>query len=163
MNKTEFIEQMKSTQRPLAGMVEMVPDDKLDWAPAKGFMKMGQLLKHLSENWCIIKMMVEQKWPFSGEQEMVEAMKLENLPSCTKKEALAAMAKDLAEAVDYVEKGISEAEFFEKKVSAPWGFDGEIWKAVLMAKDHQMNHKMQLHLYLKMLGLPVNTGTLYGM
>ncbi len=37
-----------------------------------------------------------------------------------------------------------------------------MWKAVLMAKDHQAHHKMQLHPYLKLLGLPVNTQTLYG-
>jgi hypothetical protein len=31
-----------------------------------------------------------------------------------------------------------------------------------MAKGHQVNHEMQLHLYLKLLKLPVNTQTLYG-
>jgi len=39
-------------------------------------------------------------------------------------------------------------------VTAPWGFKGEIWKGVLMAIEHQLNHKMQLHIYLKLLGLP---------
>jgi hypothetical protein len=29
--------------------------------------------------------------------------------------------------------------------------------------EHQVSHKMQLHLYMKQLGLAVNTGTLYGM
>jgi len=56
MNKNDLIEQMRSTQQPLTRMVEMVPDDQLSWAPAEGFMTMAQLLKHLSANWCIIKM-----------------------------------------------------------------------------------------------------------
>ena len=94
---------------------------------------------------------------------MAEAMKLENLPSCSKAEALEEMKKDLDDAVQYIEREISEEDFFSRSVSAPWNWTGEIWKAVLMAKDHQVNHKMQLHLYLKLLKLPVNTQTLYGM
>ena len=163
MKKADFVSIMKKTQAPLKKMVDMVPDDKLGWAPDKGFMTTGQVLKHLSENWCIIRMMVTNEWPFSSADEMAEAMKLENMPSCTKAEAKAAFDKDLNDAVAFVEKKLSEDEFFQKKVSAPWGFEGEIWKAVLMAKEHQVNHKMQLHLYLKLLGRPVNTETLYGM
>lgn len=163
MNKKDFIEMMRKTQAPLKNMVEMIPDDKLDWAPGEGFMTVGQVLRHLSENWCIVKMMVTNEWPFSSMEEMAEAMKLENMPACTKAEAWTAMEKDLNDAVDYIENELSEEEFLSKKVSAPWGFTGEIWKAVLMAKEHQVNHKMQLHLYMKQLGLPVNTETLYGM
>jgi uncharacterized damage-inducible protein DinB len=162
MNKADFLEQMRATQRPLPAMVEMVPDDKLDWAPAGGFMTVAQVLKHVSENWCIVKTMVSGEWPFSGPEEMTEMMKLENMPGCSKAEALASMKKDLDEAIAYIERDVTDEEFFSKVVSAPWGFRGEIWKALLMAKDHQIHHKMQLHLYLKLLGLPVNTETLYG-
>jgi hypothetical protein len=72
------------------------------------------------------------------------------------------MEKDLNDAIDFIENEISDEDFFSKVVSAPWGFKGETWKAVLMANSHLLNHKMQLHLYLKLLGLPVNTQTLYG-
>ncbi len=163
MNKRDFIEQIRSTQNPLMKMVEMVPDNQLGWAPAEGFMTMGQLLKHLGQNWCIVRMMVTDSWPTSSPEEMAEAMKLENMPACSKAEALEAMQKDLSEAAAYIESEISEGDFFSKIVSAPWGFRGEIWQAVLMAKDHQAHHKMQLHIYLKMLKVPVNTQTLYGM
>jgi hypothetical protein len=163
MKKSEFIEQMRDTQRPLKAMVQMIPDDKLDWAPGDEFMTAGQLIKHLSENWCVVRMMVEGNWPFSSMEEMMEAMALENLPSCTKEEAIEAMGKDLLDAVTYIDETFTEEEFFTRRVAAPWGFDGELWKAVLMAKDHQLNHKMQLHQYLKLLGLPVDTSTLYGM
>ena len=58
MKKDDIIDLMKAAHRPMAGMVDMVPDDKLDWAPGPGLMSIGQVLKHLSENWCIVKMMV---------------------------------------------------------------------------------------------------------
>ena len=163
MNRKDFIDEIQKTQAPLIAMAEMIPEDKLDWAPGKGFMTLGQVLKHLTENWCLIRMMVTQEWPFSGMEEMAEAMKLENMPSCGKSEAIAAMKKDLTEAVAYIENELSEEDFFNKTVKAPWGFEGEVWKALLMAKSHQENHKMQLHIYMKLLGLPVNTATLYGM
>jgi uncharacterized damage-inducible protein DinB len=163
MNKQDFIDMMQKTQAPLKNMVEMVPDDKLDWAPGEGFMTVGKVLKHLSENWCVIKMMAANEWPFSNMEEAAEAMKLENMPSCSKAEALSAMEQDLNDAVNYIKREISEEDFLNKEISAPWGFKGPIWKAVLLAKEHQVNHKMQLHIYMKQLGLPVNTETLYGM
>jgi hypothetical protein len=110
-----------------------------------------------------IKMMVTNQWPFSDPKEMEESLKLENMPGCSKVEALEAMETDLNDAIAFVESEVSDEDFFSKVVSAPWGFQGEIWKAVLMAKDHQVSHKMLLHTYLKLLGLPVHTGTLYGM
>lgn len=163
MTKRDFFEIMKRTQAPLENMVKMIPDDKLNWAPDSHFMNMGQLIRHLSENWVIIKMMITNEWPFSDPKEMENAMKLENMPSCSKEEAIKAMKEDLDNAIAYLKNDVSEEDFFNTKVSAPWGFEGEIWKAALMAKDHQMNHKMQLHQYLKILNQPVNTNTLYGM
>jgi uncharacterized damage-inducible protein DinB len=163
VNKQDFIEMMQKTQAPLMNMVEMIPDDKLDWAPSEGFMTVGQVLKHLTENWCVVKMMVTNEWRFSNMEEMGEALKLENMPTCTKAEALSAMEQDLNSAMDHIKYEISEEDFFNKEISAPWGFKGQIWKAVLLAKEHQVNHKMQLHIYMKQFGLPVNTETLYGM
>lgn len=162
MNKRDFVEVMRHTQAPLGKMLEMVPEAKLSWAPGPGFMTLGQLIKHIGENWCLIKMMVTNEWPqFSPEQE-AEMMKLENLPSCSKQEAIAAAQKDITDALVYVERELSEQDFFNRVVTAPWGFKGEVWKGVLMAQEHFLNHKMQLHLYLKLCGAPVNTGTLYG-
>ena len=163
MTRQDFIQDMQRTHAPIVAMVEMVPEDKLDWAPGAGFMTVGQVLKHLTENWCLVKMMVSGEWPFNGQEEMAEALKLENMQSCSKTEALAALEQDLAGSIAFLENDISEEDFFSKVVSAPWGFEGEIWKGVIMMKDHFVNHKMQLHIYLKMLGQPVHTGTLYGM
>jgi len=142
----------------------MVPDDKLDWSPAAGFMTMGQLLKHLSSNWVFLKMMVtNQLPPADPNMTMEESMKQENLPRCSKSEAIAGMKDDLNNTVAFIENEITENDFFSKEISAPWGFKGKIWEGAQMMVEHQINHKMQLHIYLKLLGKPVHTGTLYGM
>ncbi len=163
MKKQDFVNVMRHAQAPLKAMIEMVPEDKLDWRPADNFMSNGQLLHHFTENWGFLKMMVTKQFPDMGPEKMAEMMKLENMPSATKAEAAEAIEKDLENAVAFLEKEISEEDFFNQVISAPWGFEGPIWQAVMMMKEHMQNHKMQLHLYLKMLGVEVNTSTLYGM
>jgi hypothetical protein len=162
MTKRDFVEIMRQTYSPLEKMLELVPESKLSWAPGPGFMSLGQLIKHIGENWCLIKMMVTSEWPPSSPEEMAEAMKVENMPCCSKQEAIAAAQKDITDALAYVEREVSEQDFFNQVVTTPWGFKGEVWKGVLMAQEHFLNHKMQLHLYLKMCEAPVSTATLYG-
>ncbi len=162
VNKQDFVNIMRQTHAPLEKMLEMVPDTKLSWAPAAGFMTFGQLIKHVGENWCLVEMMVKNQFPPSSPEEMAEAMKVETIRSCSKHEAIQAARADLTKAVSFLEHEVTEEDLIGKVVSAPWGFSGEIWKAILMAQEHFLNHKMQLHLYLKLCGVPVNTGTLYG-
>jgi hypothetical protein len=47
-------------------------------------------------------------------------------------------------------------------VSTPWGWSGKLERMLVLFREHFTNHKMQLFTYLKLLGLPVNTETLYG-
>jgi hypothetical protein len=75
--------------------------------------------------------------------------------------ALERIRKDgsgLREVID----GLSEKEFTEKVVATPWGWSGKLEKMLILFREHFTNHKMQLFTYLKLLGLPVNTETLYG-
>jgi hypothetical protein len=36
-----------------------------------------------------------------------------------------------------------------------------IWRFAVFVAEHHLNHKMELHMYLRLLGVKVNTGTLY--
>jgi hypothetical protein len=92
---------------------------------------------------------------------MESGMKLENMPSCGVQEALDKLAKDqkiLRATLD----GISEADFTNQVVSVPWGWKAKMEIMAVSFLGHFDNHKMQLFTYLKLLGLPVNTETLYG-
>jgi hypothetical protein len=46
-------------------------------------------------------------------------------------------------------------------VSVPWGPPMPMWRTCLGMAEHWLNHKYQLFFYLKLLGQPVNTMTLY--
>jgi hypothetical protein len=138
----------------------MIPADKLDWKPGPTFMSFGQVICHLSDGLGGgLEMLLSNKWP--SMEEMEEGMKLENLPSCNPQEALSKLEKDrvtLREAL----AGMSEEDFTNKVVSVPWGWKAKMERMGFGFLQHFTNHKVQLFTYLKLLGLPVDTQTLYG-
>ena len=161
MTKNEFYELVMEAYKPAETLIGMAPADKLEWRPAPSFMSLGQVIEHISHGLGDdVRCLITNHWPFTTEQ-MVEGMKLENMPACSVQEALKRIRKDrsgLREVID----GLSEKEFTEKVVSTPWGWSGKLERMLVLFREHFTNHKMQLFTYLKLLGLPVNTETLYG-
>lgn len=157
MRKDEYFQYAMEAFKPAETMLKMVPEDKLNWRPGTSFMTMGHLIHHLSGGiGTELRMVVENSWP--KPEEMEEAMK--QTPSCTVSEALARLEQDRSTLRDLL-AGMTEEEFANKIVSVPWGWEFKMEKMALSFRDHFAHHKMQLFTYLKLLGLPVNTETLY--
>jgi hypothetical protein len=160
MTKSEFYEVAMQSFRPAEKLIGMVPAEKLNWKPGPTFMSLGQVVCHLSDGLGSgFEMLLSGKWPSS--EEMEAGMKLENMPSSGVQEALGKLEKDkkvLRAALD----GISEADFTNRVLSVPWGWKAKVEILGVSFLGHFNNHKMQLFTYLKLLGLPVNTETLYG-
>lgn len=160
MTKNEFYEVVMQNYGPAEKMIGMVPADKLKWQPGPTFMSTGQVLSHLSDGLGGgLEMMIGDKWPSNAEME--DGMKLENLPSCTPQEALDKLEKD-KKTLRQVLDGMSEEDFTNKVFTVPWGWKAKTERMAVGFLGHFLNHKMQLFTYLKLLGLPVNTETLYG-
>jgi hypothetical protein len=159
MKKNEFCQFVLDCYRPTESLIRMVPSDKLDWKPGPSFMTLGQVLYHLSSGLgSDLQTLVSGKWPTA--EEMEKGMKVENLPACGPQEALGRLEKDKA-TLREVLAGISEEDFADKVVSVPWGWKSKMERMALDFREHFSNHKMQLFTYLKLMGLPVNTQTLY--
>jgi len=160
MTKNEYCEMVMQSIQPTEKLIGMVPADKLNWRPGPTFMSLGQVLCHLSDGLGGgLESLVSGKWP--SMEEMETGMKLENMPSCGVQEALGKLAKDqtiLRSTLD----GMSENDFTNRVVSVPWGWKAKFEIMSVHFLEHFNNHKMQLFTYLKLLGLPVNTETLYG-
>lgn len=160
MTKNDYYDCVIEAFRPAATLIRMVPADKLDWKPGPKFMSLGQLISHITEPLGDgLRCVITNQWPFTPEQ-MEEGMKLENLPSCGVEQALERLEKDktvLREVLD----SLSDEDFASKPVSTPWGWKGKFEVLAILFREHFTNHKMQLFTYLKLLGLPVNTETLY--
>jgi hypothetical protein len=160
MTKDEYYDFVMQAYRPAMTLIGMAPADKLGWRPAPNFMSLGQLICHLSTGLgSELRVVIDGDWP--PPEKMVEEMRLEKIPSCTSAEALGKLEKDKA-TLREVLAGISAKDFAEKVVSVPWGVQGKIEQMALYFREHFTNHKQQLFTYLKLLGLPVDTATLYG-
>jgi hypothetical protein len=156
MKKDEYYQFVVEAFKPAETMLKMVPADKLEWKPGPSFMSMGQLICHLSDGvGTELRMLVTGKWPTPPEPGKEHVM-----PSCSVSEALAKLEKDKT-TLREVLAGITEKDFANKIVSVPWGWKAKMERLSLAFYDHFSNHKMQLFTYLKLLGFPVNTQTLY--
>jgi hypothetical protein len=161
MTKNEYYEMVMGDYKPAETLIGMVPADRLDWQPGPTFMSLGQVVCHLSDGLGGgLEMVLSGKWPSMEEMEV--GMKLENLPSCSLQEALDKLEQD-EKILRQVLDGMSEEDFTNKVVSVPWGWSAKMERMAIAFLEHFNNHKMQLFTYLKLLGLPVNTQTLYGM
>ena len=160
MTKNDFCEMVLQSIQPAEKLISMVPPNKLDWRPGPTFMSPGQVICHMSDGvGGGLESLVSGKWP--SMEEMEAGMKLEYMPSCGVQEALSKLEKDKA-ILRATLDGISEDDFTNRVVSVPWGWTTKFEIMSVAFLGHFNNHKMQLFIYLKLLGLPVNTETLYG-
>jgi uncharacterized damage-inducible protein DinB len=159
MTTDEFYDVVMEAYRPAKKLISMVPTDKLDWKPGPGFMNTAQVICHLSDGMAgVLTRLTSGNWP--SMEQMEAGMRLENLPSCSVQEALEKLEKD-STALRAVLNGVSEQDFTSKVVAVPWGMKSKMERMAIAFLEHFTNHKMQLFTYLKLLGLPVDTGTLY--
>jgi len=161
VTKDEYYQCVLDAYRPAEALIRMVPADKLDWRPKPNFMSLGQVICHLGDGLgSELRCLVTGQWPFTSAEQMAEMMKLENIPSCSVAEALHKLEQDKTTLREFL-GSISEEEFTHKLVSTPWGMQGKLERMAIAFLEHFTNHKMQLFTYLKLLGFPVDTGTLY--
>ena len=158
MKKDEFCQYVLDAYKPTETLIRMAPADRLDWKPGPAFMSLGQVIYHLSGGLgSDLQKLITGNWPAAGE--MQKSLKAE-IPACGVEEALSRLNRDRM-TLREVLSGITEDEFTNKIVAVPWGWQAKLERMSLSFYEHFTNHKMQLFTYLKLLGLPVNTETLY--
>ncbi len=158
MKKDEYLQYVTEAFHPAESLIRMVPADKLGWKPGPGFMSMGELICHLSEGIGeALQKTIRGNWP--KPEELESSMKAP-LPACSVQEALERLEHDRA-TLSGVLSEISEEDFDNTRVSVPWGLEAKMERMALHFLEHFFHHKMQLFMYLKLLGFPVNTATLY--
>ncbi len=174
MNWTQLItSEMEETYAVTDKLMGMLNDDDLTWKPATGrnWMTAGQLLEHLTTacGMCC-KGFVTGDWGLPEGVDFKDIPGENMLPSAEKMpsvESVAAARKTLAEdrnvGLAMVQQA-GEEELGSKMMSAPWeqGKDKLLGKHMLDMVDHLSIHKAQLFYYLKLMGRPVDTKSLWG-
>ena len=171
MNWRELIRtEIETTYQVTEGLIDMVDEASLDWKPATGsnWMTVGQLLHHLT-NGCGAAMrgFVTGDWGMPPEGEISEE---DLMPSADKMPALASvaeckrlLAEDKVLALEMLAQ-CSEEDLATKQVVAPWNPDNPMGLGyrLLQMVTHLGSHKAQLFYYLKLQGVAVHTGHLWG-
>ena len=159
MDKAGFLSFYKGIHRPSARLISLAPPERLAWKPADvNMMTLGQLLKHLAT--CPAHLATAARDAFPPAAEFSRANDEAVQQSATPAEAGPVLESNYAAAVKAIE-GLREEDFQGKQIAVPWGPPTVMYRALMDMAMHQNNHKMQLFMYLKILGLPVNTMTLY--
>jgi len=175
MNWTELITSEIEATYPVAdNLMAMLKDEDLDWKPATGdnWMTAGQLLMHLTSacGMCC-KGFVTGDWGLPDgasfddmphEDMLPPAEKLPTVDSVA--QARQALAEDKKTALAVLAEA-GEDKLNNQTLEAPWqkGVSKPLGKHMLEMVNHLAVHKAQLFYYLKLMGRPVNTMSLWGM
>jgi hypothetical protein len=159
MNAKQFVEYAESIHRPSAKLISLAPAGKLDWKPAPGnYMTLGQLLHHVAGCPGAFVAAVNNAFP---PPEAFRKWVEEDLKNTKTPEAAGRELSRGWDEAKVVLSGVSDGDFQARMVTVPWGPPMPLWRTCLGMAEHWANHKYQLFFYLKLLGLPVNTMTLY--
>jgi uncharacterized damage-inducible protein DinB len=159
MTTQEYFPWFDDVLRTTEAMSRLVPPDKLDWKPTENSFTLGQLIEHMPRAfWFNSKVIASEEWPLKSMREILVTNRRH--PSVAVGEALEHLglwSKEFKQAV----QNIGDEKFRHADVNTPqWG-TLPIWRLAVFVLEHHLNHKMELHMYMKLLGVKVNTGTLY--
>jgi uncharacterized damage-inducible protein DinB len=174
MNWTELLTaQMEETYAATDNLMAMLKDEELGWKPASGdnWMTTGQLLMHLTTacgfccqgfvtgDWGLPEGASFEDMP--PEEMMPPAEKLPTVDSVA--QAREALAADKKTALAMVAQS-GEETMDSQTLDAPWekGNPKVLGRHLLEMVGHLTGHKAQLFYYLKLMGKPVNTKSLWG-
>ena len=124
-------------------VMEVAPDDKYDWKPHETSMTLGALMNHISQAESgLIEALISGVFP-------QEFTNYDNTAAL-----IAAFDKSHAEAVAKLQALSDEA--WDEQV-APFGPERSFSRLALLtvSLEHEVHHRGQLYVYLRMLGCPV--------
>jgi len=137
----------------------LVPADKLEWKPTERSFTLGQLIEHMPQALNFnAKIVASEDWPLKSLREIFVANRRH--PTATVEEALEHLETGAAAFKAAVTR-IGDQKFQQEQVNTPQWAALPIWRFAIFVLEHHLNHKMELHMNLRLLGISVNTGTLY--
>ena len=159
MTTGEFLFWFDDVIRTTQSMYRLVPPDKLDWKPTEHSFTLGQLIEHMALalrfNGNVI---ASEEWPLKSLREILVANRRQG--SVPVDEALKHLAESGSAFKRTIER-LGDEKFQSGYVNTPQRGTLPIWRFAIFVLEHHLNHKMELHLYLRLIGVKVNTGTLY--
>jgi uncharacterized damage-inducible protein DinB len=166
MTKAEYVKFTRSIVDATRGLIGRAPHDRLDWRPNPSFLRLSAVLHHVSGAvGSELRNVANEAWEYRAEGAeqstgLPPADAFPTVKSCD--EALARIDADWRLFVDLFGR-VGETTFNEQVCRIPWIPHGTTLKEfLLLSTEHLSNHRMQLFMYLRLLGVKVDTTNLYG-
>jgi hypothetical protein len=169
MTKSEYVAFTKHIVDATRGLIGKTPGDKLSWRPDQSFLKLSAVLHHVSNAvGSQLRDVMNDGWEYRSEEGGGDDGGSSGLPP--------ADAFPVVKSVDEARKMIdADWKLFEERFAAldedtfnrqvckiPWMAPGTTLKEyMLLTTEHLSNHRMQLFMYLRLLGVKVDTSNLY--
>ncbi len=155
-NYLSYFDQMMKPTEPL---FRMVPPEKLDWKPSENSFTAAQLMAHMAGALAMYgKGISRGDWGFKSMKEIFLFNR--RTPAIAIEEVVASLRKNYEEFRSLV-GGLTQEEFDRGEIETPQMGRVPRWRAAMLAIEHHVNHKAELFMYLKFMGVRVHTGHLY--
>ena len=166
MTKAEYAKFTKGIVTATRGLVSKAPENKLDWRPDASFLKLGAVVRHVcTAVGAELSNVMNGGWAYKpeGGGEGLGLPSADAFPTVKSvKEGLDMLDADW-KLFEEAFSRVSEHTFNAQVCTIPWMAPGTMLKEyLLLTAEHLSNHRMQLFMYLRLLGVKVNTSHLYG-
>ena len=160
MTLPQYLSYVDDILKPTEPLFRLVPVDKIDWTPVPGTFTCGQLMAHTAGAVEVYAHgLTSGNWGFHSVRERL--LMNRNTVTFTTDEAVKTLHAN-AELFRTMVGGLSETEFQTGLIPAPQLYGtAPRWRMALFFIEHHLNHKAELFMYLRVLGVKVHTGTLY--
>lgn len=152
----EGFERMIAATERLFGKV---PADKLEWAPKEGMLTCGQQMIHMAGALAVYaEGIASGTWTAGTIEEILK--KNHEAPHANSAVAARIMRRSF-QTLRSTLAAFSESDLLTPVFSPQFGRDVPRWQLVIMCMEHHLNHKAELFLYLRLLGIAINSRDLY--
>jgi uncharacterized damage-inducible protein DinB len=150
MTKRGFLAYFEFVRTATRRLVTLVPDEHLDYRPRDNMFSMRELLNHFAWAESMTRNgILEDRWAADSEEQRN-----------SRDEILAALDASFTRTQESIRE-FPEGKFLNKDVHPPGQPVIKAEVAFLGLILHEVHHRTQLFLYLKTLGLPVDSSTLF--
>jgi hypothetical protein len=160
MTPVQFVSYAEQMLAPTVSLFQLVPENNIDWRPVEGAFTCGQLMHHMAGALRFNANGIgKNEWALPSLRHIFLANRRE--PSSTVEEAVA-LYKETSHEFFETFRRMPEEEFLTGIINTPQFGPQEKWRHALFSVSHHLNHKTELFMYLKVMGIKVSSRELYG-
>ena len=148
----EFVKYWDNVRSRTLKVAELVPADKMEWAPTEGAMTFGDLLRHLAvvERWMFVENVFGRPSRYASHgRELADG-----------RDAVLAFLRDL-HAETMRELATLTDEDLDRQATTPGGQSLAVWKWLRGMVEHEAHHRGQMYLMLRLCG--ISTPPIFGL